>query len=195
MRYSFLALAVAAAVGGFTLASCGKGGSTGPDMGPDMATVALPDMAAPKLNCLGIGNCVLQCYLAGMGDISSCYNTTCMKQGKPGSAAKWANAFTCGQDYCDPPSDMLGECIPVKDPAGTGPTYLCDPGQTYDQCKNATTPGVCSNCLANARNLIWGDFSTNPPSAPTGMCPNPAATECKGGAMCMGLMNSCIGDP
>src|SRR5260370_33397277 len=114
MRYSFLALAVAAALGGFGLASCGKGGSNGPDMGPDMATVAPPDMAAPKLNCLGIGNCVLQCFLAGTGDISSCYNTTCMKQGKPGSAAKWANAFTCGQDFCDPPGDIgTPECVAV----------------------------------------------------------------------------------
>lgn len=190
MRYSFLALVVVAAVGGFTLASCGNKGSGGPDMGPDMATAPVPDMAAAKLNCLGFGYCMLQC-----GQLSQACFDMCAKTAKAGSALKWNNAFNCGQDYCNPQTDMIGKCVQVKDPAGNGPTYLCDPGQTYDQCRTATTPGVCINCIANARNLIWRDDSTNPAGPPTGMCPDPASPDCKGGAMCSSVMNLCISDP
>jgi hypothetical protein len=198
MRYSLLALAVAA-IGGFAVASCGNGNQSGSgDMGADMAIVSGPDMATPKLNCLGVGNCILQCFNAGMGDIASCFQNVCSKQAKVGSAMKWSNAFICGQNYCDPPTDMMGKCVEVTVPPGqpgAGGKILCDPGQTYDQCSMATTPGVCANCISNARNLIWGDFS-NPmmPAPPTGMCPDPASADCKGGAMCMTLMNACIAD-
>src|SRR5438445_4605359 len=104
-KQMFLALALAA-VGGFALANCGGGSNNNNgDMGPDMAGSAIPDMSMPKLNCLGIGNCVIQCIVANQGDINSCF-TMCSKQGKTGSANKWATAFQCGQDYCAPPSDM-----------------------------------------------------------------------------------------
>ena len=54
---------------------------------------------------------------------------------------------------------------------------------------------VCVPCLGNARNLIYGDF-TDPmnPGPPTGMCPDPASPDCKGGAMCSTMMNACIMD-
>ena len=198
MRYSFLALVAVAAVGGFALASCGsKSGGNG-DMGADMAGGGgVVDMAMPKLNCLGVGACVLNCFEGGMGDIASCFQNVCSRQAKTGSATKWGNAFICGQNYCDPPTDMMGKCVEVTIPPGqpnAGGKILCDPGQTYDQCNMATTPGVCANCISNARNLIWGDFSTNPPGPPTGMCPDATSPDCKGGAMCMTLMNACIAD-
>jgi hypothetical protein len=182
MRRTFLALVLATA-GGFALASCGNGSGGG-----DMAAV---DMAATKLNCLGVGNCVLQCVVGGQGNINSCF-TTCSQQAKTGSASKWAQAFQCGQDYCTGPGDMSYKCVVVMAP--TGGSILCDPGVTYDVCKDATT-GVCLDCLANARNLILGDFTTNPPGPPTGVCLDPASVDCKGGTMCSAKMDACISDP
>lgn len=203
MRYMFLAVLVAA-VGGFTLASCGNSSKHG-DMGADMAGAGgSTDMAVAKLNCLGVGYCIYQCVSGGQGDFQGCYNM-CNKQAKPGSAMKWANAFVCGQDYCWPPSDMMGKCVPVDIPPGEPgyvdpgqPGYpaqlLCDAGQTYDQCKNATT-GQCISCIENARNIVYADFSVGPPAGPpTGMCPDPTSPDCKGGAMCMTVMNTCLGD-
>jgi hypothetical protein len=152
-------------------------------------------MALPKLNCLGIGNCIIQCIIANptLG-IDGCA-TQCAKQGKVGSSAKWQNAFICGQNYCAPPTDMVGKCVRVTDPANSGSTSLCDPGQTYADCTAQGAPETtCTKCLSNARNFILADFSTDPPGPPTGMCPDPASPDCKGGAMCTTLMNACIMD-
>ncbi len=200
MRQTFLALAVAA-VGGFALANCGNGSNNSADMGRDMAgsggSGGGQDMAAgPKLNCLGVGGCILQCVTSGTGDINSCF-TMCSKQAKAGSANKWGAAFICGQDYCDPRTDMMGKCVEVPDPANPNNILLCDPGQTFQQCSTATTPGTCAKCIANARNLIYGDFTDpNNPMPPNGMCPDgPTYPDCKGGAMCMTMMNACISDP
>jgi hypothetical protein len=194
----FLALALAA-VGGFTLANCGGGSNnSGGDMGgPDLAGGGgAADMALPKLNCLGIGNCTINCIVANpMMGIDGCFSQ-CSKQGKVGSAAKWQTAFICGQNYCAPPSDMAGKCVRVANPADMNQVSLCDPGQTYAQCTDINTPpGVCSKCLANARNLILADFSTDPPGPPTGTCPDGATyPDCKGGATCTTMMNACIMD-
>ncbi|MDB4971002.1 MAG: hypothetical protein JWN44_6691, partial [Myxococcales bacterium] len=148
-------------------------------------------------NCLGVGNCVLQCVVGGTGDINSCF-TMCSKQGKTGSANKWATAFQCGQDYCAPPSDMLGKCASVTIPAGepgAGGQILCDQGLTYAQCQ-AMTSMTCIPCINNARNLIFGDFTVDPqnPGPPTGMCPDPASPDCKGGAVCTTKINACTMD-
>lgn len=201
MRQTFLALALAA-IGGFALANCGSSSNnSGGDMGHDMAGPGGGgDLAAAKLNCLGVGNCVLQCVISQQGDLGTCF-TMCSKQAKTGSANKWGAAFICGQNYCDPQTDMQGKCVEVTDPAPPAgqpaQTLLCDPGQTYMACLNATTPGICSKCIANARNLIYGDFTDpNNPAPPTGMCPDgPTYPDCKGGAMCMTMMNACISDP
>lgn len=201
MRQTFLALAIAA-VGGFALANCGSSSNNNnTDMGHDMAgtTTGGGDMSAAKLNCLGVGNCVLQCVIAG-GDLTSCAQGMCMKQAKAGSYNKWVSAFLCGQNYCDPQTDMMGKCVEVLVPAGqpgAGGSLLCDPGQTYADCSMATTPGICSKCIANARNIVYGDFTDpNNPMPPTGMCPDgPTYPDCKGGAMCMTQMNACISDP
>src|SRR5206468_469783 len=104
-KQMFLALALAA-VGGFALASCGSSSKDNGDMGTDMAGGGIPDMALPKLNCLGVGNCILQCVISSTNTIDACF-TTCSKQGKTGSANKWSTAFICGQNYCEPPSDMI----------------------------------------------------------------------------------------
>src|SRR3954447_17237362 len=133
MRQQMVLALALAAVGGFTLANCGGGSNnTGGDMGADMAGGGgQPDMALPKLNCLGIGNCVINCIVANpaMG-IDGCF-TTCSKQGKVGSASKWSNAFICGQNYCAPASDMVGKCVRVADPMDPNSVSLCDQGQTY----------------------------------------------------------------
>src|SRR5439155_26459621 len=99
------------------------------DIGTDMAGGGIPDMALPKLNCLGVGNCVLQCVISSTNTIDACF-TTCSKQGKTGSANKWSTAFICGQNYCAPPSDMIGKCVEVVVPPGApgaGGKILCDP--------------------------------------------------------------------
>lgn len=191
MRHTFLALALAA-VGGFAVASCGSSSKGGGDMGTDGGGGGAQDMAVAKLNCLQVGGCVSQCVFNQMGDIVACYNM-CQKQAKAGSAQKWASAFSCGQDYCFPPSDMLGKCVEVMGPTSNDPPLLCDQGQTYDQCKNATM-GTCISCIENARNIIYADFSTNPPGPPTGMCPDPNSPDCKGGSMCTTLFNTCLAD-
>jgi len=145
------------------------------------------------LNCLGVGNCVLDCVTGAGGDLNSCFNT-CKSSAKSGSANLWASAFICGQDYCTAPADAMAKCVTVVDPT-TGNTALCDPGTTYAQCTDGSFKSTsCEPCINNARNPVLGDFSKDPPGAPTGMCPDPTSPDCKGGAQCTSKFNSCLMD-
>lgn len=186
MRHTILAVA-AAAIAGLSLPACGSGSSSA-DMGADLG-------AAAKLNCLAVGYCEYQCVSSGKGSFTTCFQM-CSTNAKPNSAKMWSDAFTCGQDYCLGPADMGGKCVILHDPTNNpaNPDLLCDAGQTYQQCAAATTAGPCIMCIADARNLIYADFSTNPAGPPTGMCINASSPDCKGGAMCTSLMNACIGD-
>lgn len=196
MRHTVLALTIAA-VGGFASAGCGSGSNNGGggDMGRDMAGGGGGggggmDMAAVKLNCLGIGFCIASCPQGT--PVQTCF-TMCAKMAKPNSNTKFGNAFNCGQSYCapDPDSGATAKCVRTVDPTGVNGPLLCAPGQTYAQCM-ANGPSICNTCLQDAiGDPLLGDGVT----PPTGTCMNMSSPDCKGGAMCMSQFAACIGDP
>jgi hypothetical protein len=187
MRQTLLALVVAA-VGGFALANCGSSSNNNTDMGKDMAGAGgVGDMAAAKINCLGVGYCIATCTSP---DINTCI-AMCMKMAKTGSYQKFANAVSCGQNYCapDPDAGTAGSCVRKS---GTSGTYLCDPAQAYTDCVAGQMQNGCTMCLDNAVGApLLGDGTT----PPMGTCTDPNAPSCKGGPACATVMNACISDP
>jgi len=187
MRQTFLALVVAA-VGGFAMANCGSSSNNnGADMGKDMAGAGgAVDMAAAKINCLGVGYCIASCT----ADLNTCI-AMCQKMAKTGSYNKFAAAVNCGQNFCapDPDAGTTGACVRKSGAQGT---FLCDPAQTYDDCVTGTAMNGCTMCLQNSVGApLLGDGTT----PPTGMCTDEQAPSCRGGTMCTTVMNSCIQDP
>ncbi|HEX6835587.1 MAG TPA: hypothetical protein VF334_03390, partial [Polyangia bacterium] len=72
---------VAAAVGGFVVASCGNSNKGGGDMGADMSGSSAPDMVVTKLNCLAYANCIYNCLPTQNGSVATC-QSICDKQAK-----------------------------------------------------------------------------------------------------------------